>query len=255
MKTIVMGILNVTEDSFSDGGKFYDGRIKIDSILQTTEDMLKAGASIIDVGGESTRPGAVPIDAQTEIDRIAPVIDAIKSRFDVAVSVDTYKASVAETACLAGASIVNDISMCADPMMPEVILRTGCDYVLVHNNRDYVNQHEDMVTAVTKLTEAGIGDERIIVDPGIGFGKTFEQNIEEMRKLSQFCKIWNPTNRTLLGVSNKSFIGNVLDLPVDQRLEGTLATSAYAVMAGVNILRVHNVEANIRVIKMIEALM
>lgn len=255
MKTSVMAILNVTDDSFSDGGKFYDGHIKMDRILFDVETMLKDGASIIDVGGESTRPGASFVDSETEINRIAPVIEAIKSRFDAVISVDTYKAAVALEVYGKGASIINDIGMCSDKDMADVILKTGCEYVLVHNNKNYVNQYEDLISIVIKLNKAGISNEKLIVDPGIGFGKTFEQNLKMLRDLPDFCRTWNQTNRTLLGVSNKSVIGNVLELPVDSRLEGTLATSVFAVMAGVSIVRVHDVKANVRAIKMAEAMM
>ena len=257
MITTVMGILNVTPDSFSDGGKF----LKKDDALFHVEEIIGDGASIIDVGGESTRPGSDPVSEEEEIGRVIPVIEAIKSRFDVTISLDTYKAKTAELGIRAGAGIINDVSGLSDPAMGELISKTDVIYILTHDPERvyegpddiYVNHFlKESQALVRKAHESGIPDERLIVDPGIGFRKTQEQNLAILKNLNMLCKL---KYEVLLGVSRKSLIGHVLELPVDERLEGTLALTAWAVMNGVKYIRVHDVKENVRVIRMLEALM
>lgn len=251
MVTSVMGILNITPDSFSDGGKHNVDRM--DEILRTVESMIADGADIIDVGGESTRPDAVLVNADEESERVIPVIENIRDRFDITVSVDTYKASVARQSVGAGASIINDIGMGQkDTDMFETAAELGCKYVLVHNNKNYVNLIDDMHLSIAKALKAGIKKDNLILDPGIGFNKTYEQNIAEFKNIPKLCKLGYPI---LIGVSNKSMIGNTLELPVGQRLEGTIATSVMAVMMGAGYIRVHDVRANVRAIKMAEAIL
>lgn len=254
-KCYVMGILNVTPDSFSDGGKWNT----LDRALQHTQDMIDQGADIIDVGGESTRPGHVQISEQEEIDRVVPVIEAVNSRFDIPISVDTYKSKVAEPAIRAGADLVNDIwGLKYDPEMAGLIARTGTACCLMHNRekadyQDFMKEFiEDLGESVRIAEEAGIAEDKIILDPGVGFGKTYEHNLEVMRELSQMHQYGYPV---LLGTSNKSVIGLALDLPADERLEGTLATTAVGVMNHCAFVRVHRVLENKRVIQMTEAIM
>ncbi len=257
MITTVMGILNVTPDSFSDGGKY----LKKDDALYHVQKMIEEGASIIDVGGESTRPGCDPVSEEEEIERVIPVIEAIKSRFDVRISLDTYKAKTAELGIRAGAGIINDISGLSDPAMGPLISKTDVIYILTHNTDVIYNGPDDIYvnhflkeaeSLVRRAHESGIPDERLIVDPGIGFHKTQEQNLAILKSLNTLCKL---KYEVLLGVSRKSVIGHVLDLPVDERLEGTLALTAWAVMNGVKYIRVHDVKENVRVIRMLEAMM
>ncbi|MCR5502444.1 MAG: dihydropteroate synthase [Lachnospiraceae bacterium] len=280
MITTVMGILNVTPDSFSDGGNCPD----VSTALFRTEEMIREGAGIIDVGGESTRPGAVRVPMEEEIERVTPVIEAIKARFDIPVSVDTYKAGTAEAAIRAGASIVNDISgLRADPDLGRVVSKTGVIYVLTHNvpgadtvDENYVNRFcAEMKELTANALSFGIDPEKIILDPGIGFNKTQEENLALLRSIGELCKLsfraGYPdkekkdgadkeknagvfTPGWLLGVSRKSVIGYVLDLPVEERLEGTLALTVHAVLSGVRYIRVHDVKENVRAVRMAEAL-
>lgn len=254
-KCYVMGILNVTPDSFSDGGKWNT----MDQALRHTEDMIAEGADIIDVGGESTRPGHVQITEQEEIDRVVPVIEAINSRFDVPISVDTYKSKVAKLAIEAGADLVNDIwGLKYDPDMAKLIAETGTACCLMHNRekaeyQDFMKEFiHDLGESVKIAEEAGIAEDKIILDPGVGFGKTYEQNLEVIREISQMHQYGYPV---LLGTSNKSVIGLTLDLPADQRLEGTLATTVIGVMNNCAFVRVHRVLENKRAIQMAEAIM
>ena len=230
--TYIMGILNVTPDSFSDGGKWDT----LDHAMKHVETMLADGADLIDVGGESTRPGHTPVGAQEEIERVLPVIEAIRSRFDVPISVDTYKGSVADASLKAGADLINDVwGLKYDPEMAPVIARHNAPCCLMHNkeNTEYNNFLVDMLSetqeCVNIARKAGIKDENIILDPGVGFGKTYEMNLETMNHLELFQHLGFPV---LLGTSRKSMIGLTLDLPVDQRVEGTLATSVIGVMKG-----------------------
>ena len=253
--TYIMGILNVTPDSFSDGGKWDT----LDHAMKHVETMLADGADLIDVGGESTRPGHTPVGAQEEIERVLPVIEAIRSRFDVPISVDTYKGSVADASLKAGADLINDVwGLKYDPEMAPVIARHNAPCCLMHNkeNTDYNNFLVDMLSetqeCVNIARKAGIKDENIILDPGVGFGKTYEMNLETMNHLELFQHLGFPV---LLGTSRKSMIGLTLDLPVDQRVEGTLATSVIGVMKGCAFVRVHDVKENRRVIQMTEAIL
>ena len=253
--TYIMGILNVTPDSFSDGGKWNH----IDEALKHTEAMIADGADIIDIGGESTRPGHTPVRADEEAQRVLPVIEAVKKHFDIPVSVDTFKSSVAENSIQAGADLVNDIwGLKYDPKMAAVIAKYDVACCLMHNksNTEYQNFLIDMLAetqeCVNLARQAGIKDEKIMLDPGIGFGKTFEMNLEAMNHLELFQNLGFPV---LLGTSRKSMIGLALDLPVDQRVEGTLATSVIGVMKGCSFVRVHDVKENKRVIQMTEAIL
>ncbi|MCR5743041.1 MAG: dihydropteroate synthase [Lachnospiraceae bacterium] len=254
-KTYIMGILNVTPDSFSDGGKWNH----MDTALKHAEEMMLHGAAIIDIGGESTRPGYQKISEEEEEERIIPVISAIKQRFDIPVSVDTYKAGVAKQALIAGADMINDIwGLKADPDMARVIARSGAACCLMHNrdNTIYVDFVEDvkreLMESVSIALEAGIPKDKIMLDPGVGFGKTYGQNLKALKHVEDFKELGYPL---LIGTSRKSVIGNTLDLPVTEREEGTIATTVLAVKAGVGMVRVHNVEANRRAIRMTRAIL
>ncbi len=253
--TYIMGILNVTPDSFSDGGR-YD---KPDAALRHAEQLVREGADVIDVGGESTRPGHIQITDEEEIRRVVPVIEALKRRFDVPVSIDTYKSCVAEAALDAGADLVNDIwGLKYDERMASVIAGRGAACCLMHNRNtaaysDFlVDFMEDMRECVETARRAGIADDRILLDPGVGFGKTYEMNLEIISRLEIMHELGYPI---LLGTSRKSVIGLTLDLPADQREEGTLVTTVYGVQKGCAFVRVHDVEKNRRAIEMTRALM
>ena len=250
--TCVMGILNVTLDSFSDGGRYNH----LDAALKHTEQMIKDGAAIIDVGGESTRPGHEKITDQEEIDRILPVIEKIKQEFSVPVSLDTYKAAVAKEGIQAGADLLNDIwGLQYDPAMGKIVADSGVAYCLMHN-RDKITEEMDADLFIEQMKEdakraldAGIKKERIILDPGVGFAKTQEQNLMTIANLDRLKALGYPV---LLGTSRKSVIGYVLDVPTDKRLVGTLATSAVAVQTGCMFVRVHDVKENVELIQMLE---
>lgn len=251
----VMGILNVTPDSFSDGGKWND----MDRAMAHTAQMIKEGATIIDVGGESTRPGYTMISDEEEISRVVPVIRELKKRFDVAVSVDTYKSAVAKAAVEAGADMVNDIwGLKYDEKMAEVIANTGAACCLMHNRKeaDYTDfmpdMLEDLKETVAIAKKAGIADDKICLDPGVGFGKTYENNLEAIHHVDQLLTLGYPV---LLGTSRKSVIGLTLDLPASERMEGTVATSVIGVMKGCAFVRVHDVRENTRAIRMTEAVL
>lgn len=250
--TYVMGILNVTPDSFSDGGRYNH----LDAALKHTEQMIKDGAAIIDVGGESTRPGHEKITDQEEIDRILPVIEKIKQEFSVPVSLDTYKVAVAKEGIQAGADLLNDIwGLQYDPAMGKIVADSGVAYCLMHN-RDKITEEMDADLFIGQMKEdakraldAGIKKERIILDPGVGFAKTQEQNLMTIANLDRLKALGYPV---LLGTSRKSVIGYVLDVPTDKRLVGTLATSAVAVQTGCMFVRVHDVKENVELIQMLE---
>lgn len=251
--TYIMGILNVTPDSFSDGGKWSG----LDKALFHTQEMLRDGAAIVDIGGESTRPGYTPISAEEETERVVPVIRAVKERFDIPVSLDTCKSGVALAGLEAGADMINDIrGLKYDGEMAKVIARAGAACCLTHNRetpdyRDYIRDVlADMEETLEIAEKAGIPYQNICLDPGIGFGKTYEQNLEMIKKLDALHTFGLPV---LLGASRKSFIGTALDLPVNERLEGTLATTVIAVMKGVSFVRVHDVKENARTVQMAEA--
>jgi dihydropteroate synthase len=253
--TYVMGILNVTPDSFSDGGRWNH----MDDALFHAQSMIDEGADILDIGGESTRPGYTRISDEEEIARVAPVIEAVKSRFDIPISVDTYKSGVAKAAIAAGADLVNDIwGLKADPKMAEVIAKAKVPSCLMHNRETAVyNQFLDDVVADLKETltiaeKAGICKDTIILDPGVGFAKSYEQNLAITNHLEVLGELGCPV---LLGTSRKSMIGLTLDLPSDQREEGTMVTTVWAVQKRCMFVRVHNVQANVRAIKMAEALL
>ena len=252
--TYIMGILNVTPDSFSDGGKI----IGIDAALKRAEQMKGDGAAIIDVGGESTRPGFTPVSVEEEMERILPVIEAIKANIDIPVSVDTYKSQVAEAAILAGADLINDIwGLKADPRMAQVIAEHKVACCLMHNRnntnyQDFVNDMlDDLRETVSIAKNAGISEEKIILDPGVGFAKNYEQNLIAIRELEKIVELGYPV---LLGTSRKSVIGLTLDLPSDERVEGTLVTTVTAVEKGCSFVRVHDVKENYRAIQMAHAI-
>ncbi len=253
----IMGILNVTPDSFSDGGKYNS----IDNALRRTEQMISEGADIIDVGGESTRPGYTMISVDEEIERTSPVIEAIKKRFDIAVSLDTYKYKVAAAGIDAGADLINDIwGLKYDSgEMAELISAKNVSCCIMHNrkNAEYTNFMDDMISDIARSVEigvtAGISRDKMIADPGIGFAKSYENNLEAIDRLAEFKeKTGLPV---LLAASRKSVIGLTLDLPADQRLEGTIAITTAGVLSGASFIRVHDIKENVRAAKMTEAIM
>lgn len=253
-QTYIMGILNVTPDSFSDGGSFDT----MDKALFHAQQMIDEGAAIIDIGGESTHPGYTKISDEEEITRVVPVIERLKAEFDVPLSLDTYKSRVAKAGIAAGIDLINDIwGLKYDVDMAEVIAQSGVSCCLMHN-REKADYHDFMREVRADLQEtidiahrANIADGKIILDPGIGFGKTYEQNLIMLRNLRQLEKFGYPL---LLGASRKSVIGNTLDLPVNERLEGTLVTTVMAVLQNYAFVRVHDVKENLRAIKMTEAI-
>lgn len=254
-RTYIMGILNVTPDSFSDGGKFN----QMDAALYHAEEMIRDGADIVDVGGESTRPGHTVISDDEEISRVAPVIEAIKSRFDIPVSIDTYKGKVTEAALKAGADLVNDIwGFKFDHKVAELTAQYGAACCLMHNRseptyQDYLNNVvADLKECVRIAKDAGVSDDKIILDPGVGFGKTYQMNLEIINHVDMLHSLGFPI---LLGTSRKSVIGQTLNLPTDQRVEGTLATTVVGVLKGCAFVRVHDIKENKRVIQMTEAIM
>ena len=254
-KTYIMGILNVTPDSFSDGGKYNH----LDAALFHAEEMLRDGADIIDIGGESTRPGHTVITDQEEISRVVPVIEAVKIRFDVPVSIDTYKGTVAEAALKAGADLVNDIwGFKHDKKVADLTAQYKAACCLMHNRHKAVYDDflsdlvKDMEECIKIAREAGVSDDRIILDPGVGFGKTYEMNLEAIHHVDVLHQLGFPI---LLGTSRKSVIGLTLDLPADQRVEGTVATTVIGVMKGCAFVRVHDIKENKRAIQMTEAIL
>ena len=271
-RTFVMGILNVTPDSFSGDGLFLGGMM---GALEQACRFLAAGADILDVGGESTRPGAQAVAAEKALERVLPAIRAIAAEFPEAIiSIDTYKAVVAEEALQAGARLVNDVwGLRADPALAAVVARHNVPVVLMHNRSkpsnaqaqeqlggryigmEYQNLVADvkaeLMESVERARAAAIPDEHIILDPGIGFGKTVEQNLELLNRLDEIRALGFPV---LLGPSRKSFIGYTLNLPPDQRVEGTAAAVAIGIARGADIVRVHDVEAMTRVAKMTDAI-
>ena len=252
-RTYVMGIVNVTPDSFSGDGLAHDA----DAALEQALRFQAEGADIIDVGGESTRPGHTPVDAQEEMRRVLPVIRLLASHLHVPVSVDTYKHEVAREAVAAGASMINDVwGLKRDPALAELAAREGVPIVLMHNQAGtaYANLIPDVIASLRASMDtalgAGVPPESIILDPGLGFGKTAEHNLELLRRLSELTALGQPL---LVGTSRKSTIGLVLDLPVEERLEGTAATVALAIAGGADVVRVHDVKAMTRVARMSDA--
>lgn len=271
-RTYIMGILNITPDSFSGDGLLDEAGVQ--SALEQARAFLAAGCDILDVGGESTRPGAQTVGAEDEAARVAPVIAALRQETDALISVDTYKARVAEAALSAGADIINDVwGLRADPDMAALAARRGVALILMHNRSnpsgvevrerlgsayagaEYTNLLEDvkrdLLASVTLARAAGIPDERIILDPGIGFGKSVPQNLELIDRLDALRALGFPV---LIGPSRKSFIGYTLNLPPDQRAEGTAAAVAVGIARGADIIRVHDVSMMTRVARMTDAL-
>lgn len=260
-RTIVMGILNVTPDSFSDGGRF----VQTSAAVEHGRMMAEQGADIIDVGGESTRPGAEPVDAAVEIDRVVPVIRELAQSVDAAISVDTYKADVARAALDNGAHIVNDISAASfDPQMITVLVERRCPAIFMHiqgtpRDMQLAPSYTDLMGEICAYlrerirvaVEAGADERMLMIDPGFGFGKTVEHNLEILRRLKEFRSIGRPL---VIGTSRKSTIGKVLgDLPVEERLEGTASTAALSIAGGADIIRVHDVKEMARVARMTDA--
>ena len=250
----IMGILNVTPDSFSDGGRWYT----MDKALFHAEQMIKEGADILDIGGESTRPDHEPVSESEEQDRVLPVIEAVRSRFDVPVSVDTYKSTTARLAVEAGADLINDVwGLKKDHEMAAVIAENKTVCCLMHNRNAAVYEDlirdvkEDLRECLRLAKTAGIKKEKIILDPGIGFGKTWEQNLFLMNQLQEITSMGYPV---LLGTSRKSMIGRTLDLEPGERVEGTIATTVWGAMKGCHIFRVHDVRENKRALLMTEAM-
>ena len=253
---LVMGILNVTPDSFYDGGYYFEK----DKACRRAETIVKEGAQIIDVGGMSTRPGSLPVGLEEEVERIIPIIEYISKNYDILVSADTYRSEAASRAIAAGAHIINDISgFSMDSNMVKVIAEGDVSVVVMHikgtpENMQKNPAYEDVVDEIYDYLEdktgiaidSGIKHGKIIIDPGIGFGKTLEHNLEILNKVYEFRMLGYPV---LIGASRKSFIGNILDLPAEERLEGSLAAAVCLVINGINILRVHDVAETIRALK------
>ncbi len=254
-RTYIMGILNVTPDSFSDGGKYNS----LTEALRHAEQMVSEGVDIIDVGGESTRPNYIHISEEEEIERVVPVIQELKRLFDIPVSIDTYKSKVAEATLEAGADLINDIwGLKYDDNMAKVISKYDVPVCIMHNRKEAIYQNymaevlSDLQESIDIGLTAGIKRDRLIIDPGIGFAKTYEMNLILMNQLEKLQQFGLPI---LLGTSRKSMIGLTLNEPVENRLEGTIATSVMGVMKGCNFVRVHEVLANLRAIKMTEAIL
>ncbi|PIS28695.1 MAG: dihydropteroate synthase [Candidatus Marinimicrobia bacterium CG08_land_8_20_14_0_20_45_22] len=261
-RTGIMGILNVTPDSFSDGGKFTQPDVAADASLKMIDD----GADIIDIGGESTRPGAAKVDLQTELNRVLPVIDRIRARTTVPISIDTYKSKVAEEALDHGVTMVNDISgLTFDPDMAAVIAKHNASVSLMHiqgkpenmqKNPHYENIIDEILESLRKSVavacNAGIPNDRILVDPGFGFGKIYEDNLFLLRYLSEFKSLGYPI---LIGVSRKTFTGKALNLPVTERMETSLAALCSGILRGANVVRVHDVKASYRAVRFLEEIL
>jgi dihydropteroate synthase len=257
-RTFVMGILNVTPDSFSGDG-LIQRRDPVGAALDQARRMVDEGADLLDIGGESTRPGHTPVEAAEEIGRVVPVIAAVRDALpDVPLSIDTTKVVVAEAALAAGVALLNDVwGVGPDPAMAELAATAGVPLIVMHN-RD-VARYDDVVTevvddlraALERAERTGVPREHLIVDPGIGFGKTADHNVTLLHQLDALTELRRPI---LLGTSRKSTIGRILDLPADERLEGTLATTALGVAAGVDIVRVHDVRANVRAARVADAI-
>lgn len=258
-RTYLMGILNVTPDSFSDGGRFFD---QTDAVLHAFQ-MIKDGVDIIDIGGESTRPGADQIPAAEETRRVVPVITKVRQKTKLPLSIDTYKSEVAREALKAGANIVNDITgLHGDPKMTDIIAEAGASVVIMHikgtpKNMQADPHYDDLIVeiydylakAVEKARSAGIN--QVMIDPGIGFGKTADHNLELINRLEEFRSIGVPI---LIGVSRKSFIGRILETPVEARLEGTAAAVTASILHGADVVRVHDVREMRRVALVADAI-
>ncbi|SJZ86677.1 dihydropteroate synthase [Selenihalanaerobacter shriftii] len=260
-RTYVMGILNVTPDSFSDGGSFN----RLEKAVEHAKEMVANGVDIIDIGGESTRPGCDPVSLEDELERVIPVIERLSDEVDVPISIDTYKSEVGKVALEAGAHIINDITgFKEDPELAKVAADHDAPVIVMHiqgepRNMQQNPTYEDLISEVLEYLqesidiaiEAGVKRKKIIIDPGIGFGKTLDHNLEIMDRLAEFKSLGLPI---LLGTSRKSMIGNTLDLPVDERVEGTAATVSIGIANGADIIRVHDVKEMNRVAKMTDAM-
>lgn len=260
-KPVIMGILNITDDSFYDGGQYSD----MDAALKHCESMINNGATIIDVGGESTRPGAMAIAVDEEIEKVVPIVTAIKKNFDIVVSVDTYKAKVAESALVAGADIINDISgLNFDSEMVSVVAKYQIPVVIMHiqgtpHDMQKKPYYDDVILELIEYfdervdfaVKSGILRENIIIDPGIGFGKRLEDNLQILKNIQSFKKYGLPI---LIGVSRKSIIGAILNNQVDDRLYGTLGANILAITKGANVLRVHDVKAHFDVLQVVKSI-
>lgn len=254
-KTYIMGILNVTPDSFSDGGDFSN----VDIAVNHAKEMIKQGADIIDLGGESTRPGHNYVDAKEELKRIIPVIKKLKEEIDIPISVDTYKADVADASLELGVEMINDVwGLRKDENMANIIAKHDA-YVCIMHNQDGSEYDKDIIESIKDFLlesieiglNAGIKKEKIVLDPGIGFGKTFEQNLEVLKRLEELKGLGYPV---LLGTSRKSVIGHVLNVEPKERVEGTIATTVLGIRDGVDIVRVHDIKENTRAAKMADAI-
>ena len=253
---IIMGILNVTPDSFSDGGKWDN----IDAALKHTEDMIRDGAKIIDVGGESTRPGYTLISDEEEISRVVPVIEKIKENFDVPISLDTYKTNVARAGVEAGADMINDVwgLKWKDRDMADLVAKSKAAVCIMHNkdNISYSNYVEDVLAELKESIDiahkAGVNDSQIVVDPGVGFGKDYEQNLLIIKYVDRLKELSYPV---LLGTSRKSVIGLTLDVDKDTRMAGTVATTVMGYERGCSIFRVHDVKENYEALMMAKAIL
>jgi dihydropteroate synthase len=272
-RTHIMGILNITPDSFSGDGLWHEGDVVAAAVAQAQQ-FVTDGADILDIGAESTRPGSVPITAQEELARVIPIVKAVRHAVTVPISIDTYRAEVARAALNAGANWINDVwGLRMDDDMAGLVAERGCPVIIMHNRSKpkdarqeerlggrYVGVHYDDLFAdisrelqesITLAHSAGVKDEQIILDPGIGFGKTVPQNLQLLNGLHHFQALGYPL---LIGASRKSFIGYTLDLPPDERVEGTAATVAIAIARGADIIRVHDVKVMARVAKMTDAI-
>ncbi len=254
-RTLIMGILNMTPDSFSDGGRYN----AVEAALERARQLVQDGADIIDIGGESTRPGYERISSEEEIARVVPIIERLAREVAVPISIDTYKADVARAALEAGAHIINDIwGAKADPDMANIAAETGAPIVLMHNRKEkpYENFMRDalgdLYESIQIAKNAGVKDGQIILDPGIGFAKNLEENLLMMRNLHVLTSLGYPV---LLGTSRKSMIGNTLNLPVEERVEGTIASTCLGIQQGCRIIRVHDVKENARAAKMMDAML
>lgn len=252
-RTLVMGVLNINPDSFSDGGHYFDNS----KAVERAKEMVREGADIIDVGAESTRPGHVPVSAKEELRRLLPVLDALVKELSVPITVDTYKAETAQEALKAGADALNDVwGFQRDPEIAQVAGKYNVPVILMHNQEgtEYQDLMGDIISFLRKgidlAVKSGVSEDRIIIDPGIGFGKDTEQNLEVMHKLEELKCLGMPV---LLGTSRKSLIGNTLNLPLEERLEGTAATVTLGIAKGVDIVRVHDVKEMTRVSRMADA--
>lgn len=254
-RTIIMGILNITPDSFSDGGKFNS----IDNALKQVEKLISEGVDIIDIGGESTRPNHTPVSEEEEINRVIPIIKAIRGKYDIPLSIDTYKGKVAEEAIEAGVNLINDVwGLKKDPYMAVVAGKYNIPCCIMHNredanyNGDIIKvMKDDLKESIDIAIKNGLSKENIILDPGIGFAKSYEENLEVLNRLDELKDLGYPI---LLGTSRKSVIGNTLNLPPRDRLEGTLATTSLGIIKGCDFVRVHDVLENKRVAIMTDAI-